>query len=307
MYRVSFIIVNFFTASFVLKLIKSIETFITTCEYEILIFDNSNDGRERSILDSIQHAHLKVFDSGENIGYVRANNYLALQAQHDVLVLLNPDTLLVDSSMERLFAHISAAGDIGAMGPMLLNEDNSYQISFFRFPSLHTVVLEHIFFQEGAYAYRTPIETSQDCDVVKGACLVVKRSALAGDSVFDNEFEMYSEEVDLCKRLKNAGLRTVYYPDARVIHYGERSSRQRQFTRYSVFHYYKSKLLYFRKHHSWILYSLIRCILFVSLLEKSIILLLAGRRFSSAIHAHVLKRLYLTLPSRGPAQGRKQE
>ncbi len=292
---ISFLVVNYFTSELVINLVNSIHTFVHDYKYEILLFDNSVSVDEHTKLLSIKSEGTNIFSLQENIGFVRANNYLFNKTQYDVLVLINPDTKLIDDSLMDLIDVAYENDDIGILGPMLLDEFGLYQPCFFQFPKLSSMLKEHIFLQKDAYLYKTDNNMIQDCDVIKGACLVINRHKLPCGQLFDPAFEMYSEELDLCRRLKSQSLRVVYYPRAKIIHYGERSSGQKSFTEYSIHHYYRSKLIYFRKYYSHSFYLLIRSIIFLSLIEKTILLALVGRTFSSRIHANVFKKLFLKL------------
>lgn len=289
---VSFLVVNYFTACLVSELIASIHLNIKRCTYEILICDNSCDANEKEILHRLQNSRVKVFYPTENIGFVRASNFLSAQASYDILVLLNPDSILIDTSLEDLFYYIISKTDIGACGPMLINADGSYQVSFYRFFSFVTLCKEHLLFWV-KHAYRYPIQPKEpfECDVIKGACLVIRKTVAQKVGLFDEAFIMYSEEVDLCYRLKKLGYHNWYYPQARIIHYGEQSSQRQESSEYTLYHYYRSKLIFFSKHWN----SISRCaaysVIFFSLIEKSLIFLILFKFRASRLHFRVWKLL----------------
>ncbi len=290
---ISFLIVNYFTADYVEHLLASIRQNVQRYRYEILIFDNSSDPGEKKKLEKFDLPVGKVFFSDRNVGFVAANNALLESASEDLLVLINPDTLLLDNSIEDLFDFVQRHDEAGAVGPMLVNGDGSYQVSYYKFPTLWTTIREHILLARNhAYAYSTPAATVQECEVVKGACMVVRKSAIPADYLFDPALTMYSEEIDLCHRLVGSGLKNYYFPNSRIVHYGEKSSHQEQASEYSLYHYHRSKLIYCRKRWTGARFQVVRAILFVSLIEKSILLALVGRRMSAKIHWRALKRLW---------------
>jgi GT2 family glycosyltransferase len=289
---VSFVIVNYFSSGYLVPLVRSIAQWITGSRYEVLICDNSADPSEAAILRGIAGGPVRLFFPEENLGFVRANNALVAQAQHDVVVLLNPDTLLVDASLEALFDLVSRDQDIGACGPRLLNPDRTEQIGHFRFPTIRGVVQEHLLLtRRNPYAYAERHEVTTVCDVVKGTCLVLQRQVAEQAGPFDERLVMYSEEVDLCRRLNLRGLHNVYFPSARIVHYGEKSARQERSNAYSLWHYHRSRVLYFRKHHSRRSAWVVNGILFLSLIEKMLGLTLIGKRSSAAAHAETFRRL----------------
>ena len=292
MKKLSFLIINYFTSEYVKDLVKSINENILKFEYEILIYDNSCNKDEWNKIKLLGSNQIFTFISGENIGFVKGNNLLLDIAKGDIIVLVNPDTMLIDRSLEYLFDYISENADIAAAGPMLLNKDLTYQVSFFKFPNLRSLFLEHILlFPNNAYAYKTDINKMQYCDVVKGACIILNKEFLKNGQIFDEDFTMYSEETELCLRIKASNKKVLYYPRARIIHYGEKSSSKKFATEYSLFHYYRSKLILFQKYYKKYKMYLAQIILFSSLIEKTIILYLFNKRESSIIHLNVYKKL----------------
>jgi GT2 family glycosyltransferase len=298
MQKVSFLIVNYQTAEFISVLVDSIKKNIHRYVYEILIYDNSCTLDQLTKLFELQNSVIKVYPSDDNIGFVRANNFLFKKAQHNIIVLINPDARLIDDSFEKLLDMIQSSHGIGAAGPMLLNGDESYQVSFYKFPNLVTLIQEHILLLwRDPYAYRTDYTLPQECDVIKGACLVLRREVLKGDCIFDEDYVMFSEEVDLCWRLKEQELKNYYYPIAKIVHYGEKSSRKETISDYVLYHYYKSKFIFFKKHYSWLYYTLVKCILMISLMEKVILLRVALQRWNSTRHYRVLIKLFKDIKS----------
>ncbi len=287
MNSISFLIVNYHTAPLVVTLVGTIRTFIKKYRYEILICDNSADMDERLQLGGITDEQCRLVIPEGNIGFVAANNLLVREANNDIIVLINPDTLLIDASLELLCDYLAAHHEIGAAGPMLLNGDGTYQTDHYRFPTLRTLAQEHLLFGSNPYVYADEAKGPQQCDVVKGACLAVRRAVVEMHGLFDPDIVMYSEEVGLCCRLTHRGLPSVYFPDARIVHYGEVSSAQASM--YAVHHYNRSKILFWKHYHTTIEAGCARYIIYLSLLEKSIVLVLAGKWRSARINAAALR------------------
>ena len=288
----SFLIVNYHTSAYVLKLVQSIKQFIINIDYEILIFDNSEDEKEYKNLFSIKSENTGIYKKENNIGFVAANNYLYKKAVGDIIILINPDTMLIDESLTDLIKYVVSDNTIALAGPQLLNVDYSYQVSFFQFPRFKSLIQEHIFlYRKNPYEYDSNISKSRYCDVVKGACLVVNKKVWKEDKIFDDIFVMYSEEVDLCKRVQLKGLKTYYFAEAKIIHYGEKSSSLNFASEYSLYNYYRSRLLFFHKYNSKIYYNSVKIILVIFLIEKSILLFLLTRFKNSKLHLKVLMKI----------------
>jgi GT2 family glycosyltransferase len=154
-----------------------------------------------------------------------------------------------------LYRAIEGDERVGAIGPQVLYGDGTRQSTRRRFPSPLTGFFESTWlgqlWPQNPWARRYHIDdwpdsVRQDVDWVVGAALMVRGSALEAVGGFDDDFFMYSEELDLCKRIKKAGWRVVYDPAAIVIHYEGRSSGQVSTRRHILFN--RSKVRYYRKY-----------------------------------------------------------
>ena len=289
---VTFIVVNYFTADLVVKLVESIELYFKNYTYEILVGNNSCSDDENRMLAKLQSKTCQIFQFSDNHGFVKANNVLFEQSKGEIVILINPDAVLLDSGIEKIVKMLIEDAAIGVMGPKLLNDDLSYQVSFYKFPTMLGLIREHILLsKKHAYEYAADIDTVQDVEVIKGACLCFNRECITDGYLFDENLIMYSEEVDLCHRVYNSGKRNIYFPEVEVLHYGEKSSSQKEYSEYSLFHYYRSKFIYFKKYSGAAGYACIAAILIMSLIEKSMLLFVFGKRGSAKMHFHVLRKI----------------
>jgi len=287
--KLSFLIVNYFSAEYTIKCVKSILKYIHFADYEILIVDNSVSENEKLHLDSLKDNRVYVYYADKNLGFVKGNNFLAEKAKGEMLVLINPDCYLIDDSI-KLLVEKSAEENIGVVGPKLLNEDDSYQISFYKLPELWTVIKEHIFLNKKAYVYKTDHNVAQNCEVIKGACMVIKKELFNNVNRFDDSFFMYSEEVDLCKRLISYDKINIYNPACTIYHFGKKSTSSDRAKEFSLFHYHKSKLVYFKKHKQKT-YFIYKFILMFSLIERAVLLKIFSTNCHSSIYFSSFKKL----------------
>jgi GT2 family glycosyltransferase len=222
---------------------------------EVLLCDSaSDDGTVEHVAAGFPWA--RVLPSRRNLGFTGGNNRgLRLVRGRNVL-LLNPDTELRPGALTALASYLDAHPDVAAVGPRLLWGDGSTQPSRRRFPGRLTGFVESTVLQRwlgGAaplrryYMADVPDDREHDVDWLVGACLMLRARALREVGLFDERFFMYSEEVDLCRRLKAAGWRVVYLPSATVVHHEGKSSEQNLTARDLRFH--ESRFLYYAKHH----------------------------------------------------------
>jgi N-acetylglucosaminyl-diphospho-decaprenol L-rhamnosyltransferase len=222
---------------------------------DVIVVDNaSTDGSPDMVRTDFPHVRLVRND--ENHGFPAANNQGLGLSQGRTLLLLNPDTEVVGDALATMVSHMDAYPEVGALGPQLRYPDGSLQSSRRRFPSLSTALVESTVVQEWwkdnrilrrYYMSDTPDDAIQPVDWVVGACLMVRRQAYEQAGGLDEGFFMYSEEMDWCRRIKDAGWEIVYLPAATVIHHEGKSSEQVVAERHIRFQ--SSKVRYFRKHH----------------------------------------------------------
>ncbi|HSD85285.1 MAG TPA: glycosyltransferase family 2 protein, partial [Anaerolineae bacterium] len=203
-----------------------------------------------------KYPQVTVIANTENRGFTGGNNQGIAAAHGRYVLVLNPDTEVLGDALDRLVAYLDEQPAVGALGPQLLNPDRSVQSSRRRFPSLATAFFESTWLQGIApkqvlthyYMDDVPATTTHEVDWLNGACTVFRREVLDRVGVYDAQnFFMYSEELDLCRRVKEAGWKIMYLPEAQVIHHVGQSSDQAVAARHIYFQ--TSKVHYFHKWH----------------------------------------------------------
>jgi GT2 family glycosyltransferase len=237
------------------------------CALEIIVVDNaSHDGSVAMVRANYPHA--VVIANAENRGFTGGNNQGIAASHGRCVMVLNPDTEVLGDALDRLVAYLDEHPQVGAIGPQLLNPDRSVQSSRRRFPTLATAFLESTWLQGVAprsilrhyYMDDVPPTTTHEVDWLNGACTVFRREVIDRVGVYDAQnFFMYSEELDLCRRIKEAGWQIVYLPEAQVVHYVGQSSDQAVAARH--IHFQTSKVHYVRKWHGALRANLLRLFL----------------------------------------------
>jgi len=236
------------------------------CRLEIIVVDNASaDGSVEMV--RAEFPRVRLIANADNRGFPAANNQGLAVAQGRYVLLLNPDTEVVGDALAGMVAYADAHPDVGVVGPQLLNPDGSVQSSRRRFPTLATALLESTWLQpyaprgvlERYYVLDRPDDEVQDVDWVKGAALMARAEAVQQVGLMDEDFFMYSEELDWCRRFREAGWRVVYLPSAQIVHYEGKSSEQVVPARH--IHFQTSKVHYFRKHHGVIVAEALRLFL----------------------------------------------
>jgi N-acetylglucosaminyl-diphospho-decaprenol L-rhamnosyltransferase len=170
-----------------------------------------------------------------NSGFAVANNYASQQANGEYILFLNPDTEISPEALDRLVGELNTRPEVGVAGPKLLNEDGSTQGSVQAFPTLMNQALDSNILRRllSRSVFRGMNEVllsdsgSAQVEMVSGACLMMPTRLFREVGGFTEEFFMYSEDVDLCWKVRHAGRQVRYLPSATVIHTGGQSSSRR--------------------------------------------------------------------------------
>jgi GT2 family glycosyltransferase len=262
---VSILIVSFNTQRVLRECLESIERESSGLNVEISIVDNdSSDGSPEMIAKDFPAVHL--VRSKVNLGFGAANNAALEGMRGRYIVLLNSDAFLCPDSLRLAVQHMDANPRAGLGGGKLVGRDFSWQPSARMFPSIMTdfyvmTGLASRFPQSRIFGSfdRTWADQSvaSEVDWVPGAFSIIRAEVIEQVGFFDPAFFLYSEEVDLCRRIKAAGWQIWYWPDISIIHIGGESSRQVKTLEMSstgaqlVLWRMRSTLLYYRKHHGW--------------------------------------------------------
>lgn len=237
---------------------------------EVIVVDNASADHSVEMLRQDFPA-VQVMVNGANVGFTRANNQGLALSQGRYVLFLNPDTELARAALDTMLRYMEAHPHVGALGPQLRYGDGQPQSSRRRFPTpaiffLESTPLQRVWPRSRVlsryYVLDRPDDAISQVDWVVGACLLARRTALAPLGGFDEGFFMYSEELDLCRRLVQAGWQVVYLPQAVVTHHEGKSSEQAVAAR--DIHFHTSRLRYVRLYHSRALAALLRGFLLLS-------------------------------------------
>jgi GT2 family glycosyltransferase len=260
MVDISVIIVNWNTRQYVLDCIRSMLACRGNYGLEIIVVDNAS--QDNSILSIKENfPQVRIISNTENVGFARANNQGIEMAQGRYVALVNSDVLFLEDSLGLMLGYMDQNPEVGILGPKLLWQDQTLQGSCRKYPSIWNTLCPAIgltglfpkasFFSGEHMVGYFNHDRIQDVDALVGAFLLVRRSALQQIGGMDDQYFMYCEEVDWCKRFSSAGWKIRFFPDTKVIHYGGGSSAGepvRFFREYCL-----SNLRYWNKHHSRLL------------------------------------------------------
>jgi GT2 family glycosyltransferase len=260
----SVIIVSFNTKDILRECLEAVERESDGLRIETLVVDNHSSDGSAEMVES-EFPRVRVLRSTINLGFGVANNLAIQAAGGRYVILLNSDAFLCPGSLRLAMNQMNLHPQAALGGARLVGRDLSWQPSARMFPSIFGELLvltglaakfpKSRLFGHFDRTWADQLEAAQ-IDWVPGAFSIIRADVLKRVGLFDPRFFLYCEEVDLCRRIKQAGHQIWYWPDILVVHLGGESSRQIKDLELSssgstqlVLWRMRSTLLYWRKHH----------------------------------------------------------
>jgi len=276
----SIIIVNWKVKDLLKKCLQSIFEQTKNISFEVFVVDNaSSDGSVEMVREKFPQVDLIA--SSENLGFAKGNNLAIKKSRGRYILLLNPDTEILDNALEKMVRFMDAHLDCGISGCNLLNPDLSLQPSVRAFPNLASqafilLKIHHLLpHTKTIYKYLVQnfdYEKMQEVDQVMGAFMMIRREVIEKIGMLDEKFWIWFEEVDFCKRAKSASFKILYTPKAKIIHYFGQSFKQAMGVKKQK-DFNRSLSYYFKKHGikgEWLAIQILRPLsLFLAWLAQS--------------------------------------
>lgn len=227
------------------------------CKYtqEVIVVDNASTDGTVDLVEE-QFPEVKLIKNSGNLGFARANNIGIRASSSRYVCLINSDVIVLENCIEKLIDFLDQHPNIGLAGPRILNPDRTLQPNCRHFPTIwnnlcQTLGLNYLFpksafFSEPFMKYWAHDEIRK-VDVITGSFWIVRREALEKVGLLDEDFFIYGEDIDWCKRFHNAGWDVVFYPESKAIHFGAASAANAP-TRFYI-EMQKSDLHYWEKYH----------------------------------------------------------
>ncbi|PWU25510.1 MAG: hypothetical protein C5B48_00955 [Candidatus Rokuibacteriota bacterium] len=217
-------------------------------DLHVIVVDNACPERSCELLDGLS---VEILPMGRNAGFGPACNAGAGRGSGQSILFLNPDATISPESVRSLAAHLERNRTCGVVGPHIFEVNGETQLSMRRAPRLGSAFAEAVFLHHAlpraAWAseiVRDGYESPAEVEWLSGAVLCVRRSAFIEVGGFDERFFLYSEDADLCARLRAAGYGVQYRPEATAVHEGGGSAPRPQQAAQKV----EGRLLYARLH-----------------------------------------------------------
>ncbi|MBX4258437.1 glycosyltransferase family 2 protein [Clostridium estertheticum] len=272
---ISIIIVNYNTKQLLADTIQSVIDTVGQITYEIIVVDNaSSDGSIEMIKK--QYPKVNLIENKDNLGFPKANNIGIKQAGGRYVLLLNSDTKVLDNCIQKCLEYMDGNIEAGAIGCKLLLTSGKLDHACKRgFPtpeaSLYYILKLHKLFPHskkfGEYTLNyLPIDEINEVDALTGAFMMVRKKVIDKAGLLDETFFMYGEDLDWCFRIKEAGYKVIYYPEAVTIHYKGGSSKRKRYK--TIYEFHRAMYIFYNKHYRDKYNFIITGIVFVSITVK---------------------------------------
>lgn len=255
--KISIIVVNYNVKFFLEQCLYSVEKALNNIDGEIIVVDNNSvDGSVAMIHNKFPA--ITLIANTENTGFSKANNQAIAIAKGEYILLLNPDTVIAESTLSRCLEFMDNHQNAGALGPKMIDGKGKFlpeskrglptpEVAFYKISGLI-----HLFPRSKRFA-RYYIGDSdpdkiQKVDVLTGAFMLIRKSVLDKIGFLDEKFFMYGEDIDLSYRVTLAGYANYYFPQTTIIHYKGESTRKGSLN--YVIMFYKAMQIFASKHFS---------------------------------------------------------
>jgi len=222
-------------------------------DQEIVVVDNASTD------DTVAYVRerwpgVRVVAAGGNLGFAGGNNLGIRQTFGELVLLLNPDTIVDAGAIDRLVATLDTQPRAAVVGPRIEDADGRAELSFGRTISPITEARQKLLVvgSDRQWPILAPLvermtRRPQQVDWVSGACMLARRGDLEAVELFDERFFMYTEDVDLCASIRARGRAVLFEPSARIVHLRGRSRASVRGATHAA--YRRSQLAFYEKHH----------------------------------------------------------
>lgn len=251
----SICIVNWNTRDLLRDCLRSIRQTAAELDPEVIVVDNASaDGSAEMVRE--EFPEVQLIANEENLFYARGNNQALERATGQLKLLLNSDIIVLEGALQELLAAAERHPKAGGIAPKLVHPDGSLQLSCRTFPDppvvlYETVRLHRLFPRSRRFgAYRMDwwgYDDERPVDQPAASALLLRSAALEEVGLLDEAFPIFFNDVDLCRRLWDAGWEVWFTPAASMIHYQGASTSQVRPAMITESH--RSLLRYYEKHY----------------------------------------------------------
>lgn len=252
--ELSIVIVNYNVKEFLTQCLDSIFKSQTQYNYEVIVIDNSSRDSGRDEICST-FKDITWIDNSENVGFGRANNQGFSHAKGVYTLILNPDTVLQEDTLEKCISYLLAHPEVGGLGIKGLDGSGQFLpeskralptplVALWKITGLSAIFPKSSVFARYHLGHLSA-EENHEVDILVGCFMMVPTQLLLSVGGFDPQYFMYGEDIDLSYELQKTGHKNIYFSDSQIIHYKGESTKRGSLNYVRMF--YKAMVLFAKK------------------------------------------------------------
>ncbi len=260
MTKLSISIVNFNGGEFLINCIDSLMKVKDEADFDIWIVDNASVDDSLSILKK-KYPKLNYIENKDNKGFGAAHNQALRKIKNENILILNPDSQMIDGTLSYMLKFMDENPDVGAASCRVEKADGSLDIASHRGFPTPWASFKYFFLKDDSLYHLTNRNMSKthEVDSIVGAFFLTRKSVLEKVGYFDEDYWLYAEDIDLCYRIKEAGLKVMYVPEVKIIHLkgvssgikkhsGEISTASSESRKKALNSFYSTMKIFYKKH-----------------------------------------------------------
>lgn len=257
MLNLSIIIVSWNVKNYLENCVTSIYNTVENISFEIIVVDNNSDDGSVEMIKG-KFPRIILIENKENVGFAKANNQAIKRSKGEFILVLNPDTIVLQDSIFKMYNFLKEHKKVGIVGPKIINQEGriryecarNYNTPFIQFCDLTSLSKRFPKSRIFGHYLMTYWDHNdiREVNAITGACMMLRANILNDIGLlFDESFFMYGEDVDSCYRVKMAGWKIYFLSTAQIIHFWNKSAGQIPFK--TLVEMQRAIELFFKKHY----------------------------------------------------------
>ncbi len=255
--QISIIIVNYNVERFLEQCLCSVMRAAGDLSVDIFVVDNNSTDNSCSMVRQ-KFPSVSLIENKENLGFSKANNQAIRLSNAEYVLLLNPDTIIEETTLSKMVAFMDSHADAGGLGVRMIDGKGVFlpeskrglptpAVAFYKISGLSRLFPRSIRFGQYHLGHLDP-NSMHSVDILSGACMMLRRSVLDEVGLLDEEYFMYGEDIDLSYRIIKAGYRNYYFPETTIVHFKGESTKKGSLNYIVLF--YKAMYIFTSKYYS---------------------------------------------------------
>ena len=281
--KLSIVIVNYNVKYFLRQALLSVFKSNVNFEYEVFVVDNASDDGSVQML-SQEFPQVMTIANTDNKGFSKANNQAIRASKGKYVLLLNPDTIIEEDTLQKIVTYMDADIEVGGLGVYMIDGKGEYlpeskrgfpspETAFYKLFGLSKIFPRNKKFGKYHLSYLNP-NAIHSVDVLSGAFMFLRKKVLDEIGLLDEDYFMYGEDIDLSYRIKKAGYKNIYFPNTKIIHFKGESTKKGSLNYIKVF--YEAMIIFAQKHFGKSNASMMTILLRLAIYVRAAIALIQG-------------------------------